>query len=1146
MARDHNCTPKTLAKSIKDSHLQDDLNAVYGGGDNPPVAPIVGEMEAPQGKERGLVETYQKSPYTDPEMAAKVSGTYDPITNKDTLAEAQSIISANKEAAYDRVLNNIEPGALTNAIGIDLFRQYQNAAKEALLKGDVANKDFFYNRANTVFDAMSEAATKSGQASQIFAIVEKLTPEGALFHTKKQIDKVNEGNKNYKQGKKLLGKAPDITKAVNEPLLGDLDTQINEVVEKVKSKNKVFQGLESSQQKLANRESSYIGSLGKKPKAKTPIQEMLNTLLEVAKEKLPGKEIKLKPKSPTEKLREILANKEQYKQVYEDAKKIVAEKYKGQPEVLAKIDTFLKTVIDKPFTEKNFQAFLREGLKQEDVNFRELVKKHYLDANKELGKLDQALIDKLGLNPQEAKIVAGDIQTELNKRINEVRKKELDKLLKDYPPKAKKALIEKIIEASNVGRFEPDRFRQLIAKKLGLTLLTEDTARVISSKASEVQAEVNLELRAEKAAELVKLMSNALPKSKLRQVATLQTMAQLLNPKTTIRNIVGNTLFAGAEKLVVDPIASGVDSIVSLITGKRSQVIPNYAEYGKGFAQGAKAGFRDAVKGIDTSGMGNKFELYQTEQFTAPILNNLEKAMNITLRTPDRAFYNATFKESLANQLKATKSTEPKPEMIQAAHVEALYTTFQDESYAARIFSGIKNTLNLKQDFGLGDFILKYPKTPGNLLARSFAYSPLGFVEAFGKMGFDVYSNKAFDQRAFVKSFARATTGTVGLGAMGYMLGKLGLATGEGETDKNINAVDKLEGAGKFKLNATGLMRFITGGLNPDLAKKQEGDIFFTYDWVQPFAIPFSAGVDIAASPKIETGSESLVNNFLGAGSSITNQPLFQGVSSLLSARDAEGKPNLLKGLGNVLSDSVSSFIPTASSQINQAIDNTQRETESNQLFGLQESLNKAMAKIPGLAQQLPERYDILGGKAEKYQDGSNNLFNVFLNPAFSSRIKNNPVINEVKRLFNRTSETQQAPRLVDKKINIIQGGKPVKLELTGEQISQYQQYVGDKTNRLVKYVIQQPSYKALNDSSKAEFLAGIISKVNTSAKVTLFRDERKLGKNPDPVIYGLLMGNSQYVIQGLQYDLYRKSRNDYKEASTRSSNRNYTQLLGN
>src|SRR5690606_34546256 len=118
----------------------------------------------------------------------------------------------------------------------------------------------------------------------------------------------------------------------------------------------------------------------------------------------------------------------------------------------------------------------------------------------------------------------------------------------------------------------------------------------------------------------------------------------------------------------------------------------------------------------------------------------------------------------LINQLKAAGVEQVTEDMIARAHADGLYRTFQDPTMAATLFSNLKRVLNavspesiekiragkpreiLNNEFGLGELVLKYPKTPANLLMRAMDYSPVGFLKAVYETTRPLIG-KEFDQR---------------------------------------------------------------------------------------------------------------------------------------------------------------------------------------------------------------------------------------------------------------------------------------------------------------------------------------------------------------------------------------------------------------
>jgi hypothetical protein len=685
------------------------------------------------------------------------------------------------------------------------------------------------------------------------------------------------------------------------------------------------------------------------------------------------------------------------------------------------------------------------------------------------------------------------------------------------PKRIRKPIIDKIIEMANLGALHDVNYTNAMAKKLKLHSIPEDQAKRIFQLASELQNTTGRNARIVKTAELKAAIEESQPVSVWRKISALQTISQLLNLKTAIRNIGGNALFNAVES-VADVPAAILDLGLSKITGKRTQVLPNIGMATRSLSRGFGEGVRDAKMGIDTGAGASQYDLPRARVFQNKILNALETAMNIELKATDRAFYNMAYRESLWNQLRAAKKsgstrTRITPEMVAVAHHEALYRTFQDDSIAATAFSGLKKLLNIGKEFGVGDQIIKFPKTPGNLLSRAFAYSPAGYVKSIYYATAPFMHGQAFNQREFVKSLSRATIGSGALMGTGAVLGSLGLATGERSGDKNLEGVKLVEGMGQYKINATGLMRYSLS-FTPESAKPQKGDVWVSYDWLQPMAIPFAAGVDLSTKQtkgKPLEGTEAVGASVLRASDSLTNQGVMRGIEEFTSARNEEGQWAPAEGLINVMAGAPSSFVPTTVSQVNQLTDNTTRETYDPTL--LKQSVNKVVAKIPWASKMLPEKKNVYGESQERYQDATNNVFNVMLNPAFVSKMKATPTGSEVLRIFETTGETKQAPKVVAKKLKITRGGKTEEIQLSGKQVSEYQEYVGKNSKRILDKLVRIKMFNTLDDDGKAEVMASVITDVNTAAKMQLFRHESNT--RPRFITFGVAKGSQTFINGG-------------------------------
>jgi hypothetical protein len=93
------------------------------------------------------------------------------------------------------------------------------------------------------------------------------------------------------------------------------------------------------------------------------------------------------------------------------------------------------------------------------------------------------------------------------------------------------------------------------------------------------------------------------------------------------------------------------------------------------------------------------------------------------------------------------------------------------------------------------------------------------------------------------------------------------------------------------------------------------------------------------------------------------------------------------------------SLVPTIVKDLNSAMDNKLRETRTDAArHPLDAMVNPTLERIPGAAGQFPPRYDAFGQAMERYQYGGNTLFNVFVNPSFTSTVRKSPELREIER----------------------------------------------------------------------------------------------------------------------------------------------------
>ena len=561
-----------------------------------------------------------------------------------------------------------------------------------------------------------------------------------------------------------------------------------------------------------------------------------------------------------------------------------------------------------------------------------------------------------------------------------------------------------------------------------------------------------------KLAEIQKMMTDKLPPDKNSRLKSWMRISMLFNPKTQVRNVVGNALIMPVNS-ISDVISSKVDKIIAKKSGVRTTGTTDIKALLKGIKKGAYEATNDYKKGINTKNMdGNRFEISNQKSFSeknliGKSLNRTEALLNYVMDVGDRVFSEAAFENSLQNQMVLNNTTEVTQEMIDIAHTEALQRTWNDNNNYTKFVLDVRRGLNKIKvaGYGLGDVLIPFAKTPANLTKAIVDYSPAGLVSTITK-GINLkksLSNGQYTakmQHQFVQSLGKATAGTM-LYVLGIALAKAGITSGESDDDKDTR---------DFIKNALGISSYSI----------KIGDKSFTYDWAQPIAAPLSITANVVNSKKNkETAlSEAIIGSLDTAGSILLEQSFLSSLNDVLS--DNNG---VASGIVNEVLELPSRAIPTFAKQIAELVDDTQRQTYEYD-SPIKTAKNKIIAKLPGVSKTLSPSVDTMGREIKKY-GGKSNIFNVFLNPANVNTKNISESAKEIYRLYKVTGDQTIMPRVSPYYIN----QKNEKVILTTEQRANYSKVSGQIIEDNLKILLSNNNYQKLNDTEKSEIIKNIV-----------------------------------------------------------------------
>ena len=616
-----------------------------------------------------------------------------------------------------------------------------------------------------------------------------------------------------------------------------------------------------------------------------------------------------------------------------------------------------------------------------------------------------------------------------------------------------------------------------------------------------------------KLAEIQSMLKNKIPPTTGQSIKAWMRISMLFNPKTQVRNVSGNAVVLPVN-ISGDIIASGVDKLISQKTGVRTTGNFNIKNYSKGFGQGLYESYNDFKKGINTREIeGNRFEISEGKSFKdkgiGKALNRVDNLLSFMLDAGDRGFYEATFTNSINNQLVLNNTTEVTQDMIDIATNEALQRTWQDNNKYTEAVLKIRNILNYAniKGYGLGDVLIPFAKTPANLTKAIVDYSPFGLLKAVtvdtkkfkNSLGNGQYTPQM--QHKLVQNIGKGIAGSF-LYVLGYALAKAGIASGEADDDKDVK---------NFMKNSLGISSYSI----------KIGDKSFTYDWAQPVATPLAIATNFVKysedNPDANIIEKAIKSLNIGT-EQLLQQSFMESLNTVLN-----GNGTTLENLSQAVLELPARAIPTFSKQIADMVDRTQR-TSFEYDKPLQSAINSVVAKIPVASKTLPVARDTLGNEIKKY-GGENDLFNVMFNPANVNKGQLSKAGEEIYRLYKETGETGVFPITAPYYIN----SDGEKITMTAEERSNYQKVTGEYSEKVIKELLNNTTYKSLSDEKKAEFIKDIISDSNAKAKYDILDIESDDAKNKRELIEKINTKN--------YYDYKMKTKDIEGEDATRKKN---------
>ena len=569
-------------------------------------------------------------------------------------------------------------------------------------------------------------------------------------------------------------------------------------------------------------------------------------------------------------------------------------------------------------------------------------------------------------------------------------------------------------------------------------------------------------------------------------------LAMLGNPRTHVRNIVGNAFFVpvravkntiayGLENLADSKVNGGIERSKSILNRNNANDVA-LIKYAMSDYEAVQEVILSGGKYVDTfQGIDKHRTIYKTK-----ILEAARKGNSAALDAEDAWFCKPAYANALAKWYKANGITAeqlntgkvPEETIIKAqttAIKEAQKATYRDTNWFSAQVSRLGKVDN-KVAAMLIEGVLPFKKTPANILARAVEYSPVGLIKS---LALDTKKVKAYvngdvengmSPAEFIDDISAGLTGSALMG-LGILLASWGVLSGGDDDDEKQNYFDELSGKQNYALSI--------GGMS------------ITLDWLAPESMPLFVGVELFNSLSSKNEDKGFLQNLMSSVMSLST-PMFE-MSMLQSVNDLfDNLAYIKQGQGtfkivsSMAANYISQYFPTLFGQGERAFGETQRETtyvDRNSAVGseLQYMWGKIANKIPFYDfSQIP--YIDAWGRTEETGNLFERMLNNFVNPAYVKKERPTEIDGELERLYD-LGETSVYPSRA--KTNTKINGE----YLTADEYVKYATTKGQTSYELAQGVINSAAYSGAADPEKAYMLKYVYSYADHIAKYEVNND---------------------------------------------------------
>lgn len=555
--------------------------------------------------------------------------------------------------------------------------------------------------------------------------------------------------------------------------------------------------------------------------------------------------------------------------------------------------------------------------------------------------------------------------------------------------------------------------------------------------------------------------------------------AMLANPKTHIRNILGNAIFTGVRS-VSNPLRGGIEELLqrrglieqsertATVYNRLSETSKKNRSIARKFLNDNKEFLGNDSKYIDNPNMRPRdMDVFKNEGIFGKAMNMANKGNAKLLEWEDTVTSKSEFIATVDRIAQARKidlakiDAKKKREIMDIARDEAREASYRNDCRLATFINELKrthpnDTIGRKLAGQAVDAIIPFVRTPINLFRQSVNYSPVALTRAtYTAIRHVARSDKPTDWIKFARDLSTGLTGT-GVMALGYMAYKHGLMTAEIEGGEKYQDWQKTLGEQAYSVKFT----------------TPFGEFRLPISWAVPVSIPLMAGSRLGQI--IEAGEmkeDEAVDVLLQMFDPFVEQSFLQGISNILTVAQGKGATEQLFYAAGIspFTSYVGQFFPTIGNQLAHIIDPTWRNTQSDKvgLVGeLETSAKRLMNKVPGMTFALPAQLDMWGN--ERSTSHLMAFFNNLVSPGTVSKHRLTEVDEEITRLYQALpADTRDdvIPSLEDS--NTLEADK--KYHLSMAELTAYNKKQGQTAYQDISRMLDSGVYPNISNAKQAK-----------------------------------------------------------------------------